>query len=174
MIILEPTTMLTDYLVTVFCLGFAISLYRECRRRSQRSVWLWATGFLLSAVSALIGGTYHGFAYYIGPDGLKAMWNVTVFLIGVSAGFMISGGFLGYLRKAHTSRKLIIAGIVVSAVAFMIQQSSLDIHKHFSHDDLFHCVQLVAFYLFYRSAKVLFDKPSVGSPGLETSVASED
>ena len=174
MTILEPTTMLTDYLLTVFCLWFAISLYRECRRRSQRSVWLWATGFLLSAVAALIGGTYHGFAFYIEPGTLKAMWNVTIFLIGASAGFMISGGFLGYLRKAHQSRKLIIAGIMVSALAFVIQQSSLDIHKHFNHDDLFHCVQMVAMYIFYRAAKVLFDKASPGTPGLGTGEGSKN
>jgi len=174
MTILEPTTMLTDYLVTVLCLGFAISLYRECNRRSQRSVWLWATGFLLLAAASLIGGTYHGFAAYFEPGALLAMWNVTIFLVGVSAGFMISGGFLGYLRRAHTSRKLIIGGILVSAVAFLIQQSSLDIHQHFNHNDLFHCVQLVALYLFYRSAKVLFDKPSPGTPGPETSESSEN
>ena len=174
MTIQEPTTMLTDYLVTAFCLGFAISLYRECRRRSQRSVWLWATGFLLLAVASSIGGTYHGFAFYFEPGVHNAMWNVTIFLVGASAGFMISGGFLGYLRKAHTSRKLIIGGIMLSLVAFLIQQSSLDIHKHFNHNDLFHCVQLAALYLFYRSAKVLFDKPSPGTLGPETSETSEN
>jgi len=174
MTILEPTTMLTDYLVTILCLGFAISLYRECRRRSQRSVWLWATGFLLLAVASSIGGTYHGFAVYFDPGVHKAMWNVTIFLVGTSAGFMISGGFLGYLREAHSSRNLIIGGIAVSLVAFLIQQSSLDIHKHFNHNDLFHCVQLVALCLFYRSAKVLFDKPSAGTPGFETSETGEN
>jgi hypothetical protein len=164
MTITEPMTMLTDYLLAILSLYFAISLYRECQRRDQRSVWLWATGFLLSSVAALIGGTYHGFATYLTPGVLSGMWNLTIFLIGMSGGFMISGGFIGFLREAHLSRNYVIAGIGVSFIAFLIQQSSLDIHRHFNHDDLFHCVQMIALYLFYRGAKVLFDKDLVPNP----------
>lgn len=87
---------------------------------------------------------------------------------------MVSGGFLGYLSEAHESRKLIIAGVVVSFLAFVVQQSSLDFHRDFSHNDLFHCIQLVALYIFYRAAKILFDKPTVGSPLVRPSEGSEN
>ncbi len=49
----------------------------------------------------------------------------------------------------------IVGGILLSFVGAAIQQSGFSLHQHFNHNDLFHIVQMVAFYLLYRGGKVL-------------------
>jgi hypothetical protein len=49
----------------------------------------------------------------------------------------------------------IVGGIVLSFVGAAIQQSGVSLHQHFNHNDLFHIVQMGAFYLLYRGGKVL-------------------
>ena len=58
----EPMTMVTDY--ALGALAFVLAL-RDCMRRraasGQLSIRLWAFGFVMTAVAAFVGGTYHGF-----------------------------------------------------------------------------------------------------------------
>ncbi|HEY3121773.1 MAG TPA: hypothetical protein VGL15_14200 [Vicinamibacteria bacterium] len=43
------------------------------------------------------------------------------------------------------------AGIGVSFVGALIQRSGFALHRHFNHNDLFHVVQTIAIYLYYRA-----------------------
>ena len=49
----------------------------------------------------------------------------------------------------------IVGGILLSFLGAAIQQSGLSLHQHFNHNDLFHIVQMVAFYLLYRGGEAL-------------------
>lgn len=49
----------------------------------------------------------------------------------------------------------IVGGILLSFVGAAIQQSGFTLHQHFNHNDLFHVVQMVAFYLLYHGGKAL-------------------
>jgi len=49
----------------------------------------------------------------------------------------------------------IVGGILLSFVGAAIQQSGVSLHQHFNHNDLFHIVQMLAFYLLYRGGKAL-------------------
>ncbi len=49
----------------------------------------------------------------------------------------------------------IVGGILLSFVGAAIQQSGVSLHQQFNHNDLFHIVQMGAFYLLYRGGKVL-------------------
>ena len=49
----------------------------------------------------------------------------------------------------------IVGGILLSFVGATIQQSGFSLHEHFNHNDLFHIVQMVAFYLLYRGGNAL-------------------
>jgi hypothetical protein len=51
----------------------------------------------------------------------------------------------------------IIAGIVVSIVAGALQQSGIDLHRHFNHNDLQHVVQMVAIWFLYEGGRRLRD-----------------
>jgi len=53
----------------------------------------------------------------------------------------------------------IVAGIAVSIVAALIQQSGFDLHRNLNHNDLQHLVQMVAVWLLYRGGLLLRDAP---------------
>ena len=57
--------------------------------------------------------------------------------------------------QGHASGPWIVFGILVSFFAAGIQQSGLQLHEHFNHNDLYHVVQMVSVYLLYRGGKLL-------------------
>jgi hypothetical protein len=46
-------------------------------------------------------------------------------------------------------------GVLLSFVGTAIQQSGFSLHTHFNHNDLFHVVEMAAFYLLYRGGLTL-------------------
>ena len=72
--------------------------------------------------------------------------------------------FLPYIVKTlwrHRSRILLtLAGSAVALFVFCfvgagIQQGGFSLHSHFNHNDLFHVVQMGAFYLLFRGASTV-------------------
>ena len=61
------------------------------------------------------------------------------------------------IRYRAESAKWILSGVAVSLLSAGIQRSGFDLHVHFNHNDLYHVVQIVGLYLFYRGASVLQD-----------------
>src|SRR5262245_19368853 len=80
--ITEPATMITDYFLAMASLVFGVLLLRLRTRRREMSLLLWGIGFLASALAAIFGGTYHGFALYFSDPRHRATWNLTMLLIG--------------------------------------------------------------------------------------------
>jgi hypothetical protein len=52
----------------------------------------------------------------------------------------------------------LIGGVIVSFAAAGIQASGLTLHQHFNHNDLYHVVQMGAFWLLYRGGALLRDR----------------
>ncbi|MBH0200236.1 MAG: hypothetical protein HP497_12585 [Nitrospira sp.] len=65
--------------------------------------------------------------------------------------------YQGVVRNAP-SAGWIIAGILVSFLAALVQQSGLALHPSFNHNDLYHVVQMVGMVLLYRGASLLQDR----------------
>jgi MFS family permease len=159
--ITEPATMLTDYFLTVICLLFALKLRRLPDFSSSTSKKLWALGFLVSGLAAAVGGTFHGFTLHFSPGTAKALWNVTVFCLGAGSAFMIAGTLAAAIGRHTATARWLLSGLAVSAIGLVLLGSGFSLHKHFNHNDIYHCVQAVALYLFFRGAKLLEDRPAV-------------
>ena len=52
----------------------------------------------------------------------------------------------------------LVAGVAVSLVAGLVQVRRIAFHRHFNHNDLFHVIQMVALYLFFRGGALLVDR----------------
>ena len=52
----------------------------------------------------------------------------------------------------------LIAGVLVSLVAGIVQARRLALHRHFNHNDLYHVIQMAALYAFYRGGALLVDR----------------
>lgn len=62
------------------------------------------------------------------------------------------------LTTQHTlSAKWILAGTALSIAAAGIQLSGFDLHRNLIHNDLYHIVQMIAMYIWYRGGLLLRD-----------------
>jgi len=159
--ITEPVTMLTDYALAAASLYFAYLLARILGPRNRVSAWLWCAGFLASAVAALLGGIYHGFGSDFDASTLRSMWNIAVFVMGLSGGCMVGGIHAAYVRREDGTVKWIAAGVLVTLIGLTVQQTGFRSHSDFNHNDIYHLIQIAAFYLLFRGACTLRDRQTV-------------
>lgn len=205
MTIAEPTTMLTDYALAGVSAYLSIKLLRQAS--AELPTRLWSVAFAFVALSALAGGTWHGFRPVLDARTLTVLWKLTVFAVGVFDLLMAVGAILAtvtgrvrtgllaavglkflvyavwmvehnefryvvldsaatmvlllalhgqalWLRGDRASR-WIIAGVLVSALAAIIEASGFALHRHFNHNDLYHVIQTMAMALFYRGGRDL-------------------
>ena len=52
----------------------------------------------------------------------------------------------------------LVAGVAVSIVALLVQVRRIALHRHFNHNDLYHVIEMVALYLFFRGGALLVDR----------------
>lgn len=100
----EPTTMVTDFMITVAAACFSTGLVRAGRRRPAQQ--LWAAGFAFIAVGALLGGISHGFARYLDEAQSFWTWKATVYAVGLSMLFAVAGTIAG-TRLRYTARSVL-------------------------------------------------------------------
>ena len=160
--ITEPMTLVTDYLMAAQCVFLALSLLAKSRRAGRGSVRLWVTAFLVAALAALAGGTAHGFRLYLGEANHSIVWLVTVWSIGSSSVLMFLAGLRSALRPetdVEEDRKTGVSwlwkGIAVSAVGILLMVNKVSLHQHFNDNDVYHVVQMVGLYFFYKGAVLL-------------------
>jgi Family of unknown function (DUF6962) len=155
--ITEPTTMVTDYLITAWCVVLAVKLLGK-RSFAGGPVQLWIWVFWVTALAALAGGTAHGFKLYLEGPALAVVWTATVAAIGASAALAVAASvrsFQGsHLPAAHrdSAKRLWQTGVFVTLAGVTIQQSGWGLHQNFNHNDIYHLVQIVGLYYFYRFA----------------------
>lgn len=104
MSITEPMTMITDYVLGAFALVLAARLMREGMGSGQVSVKLWAVAFLMTAIAAVVGGTFHGFIRMVPSDAGRAMWKMTLLATGIGSACLLASAVLagttGTLQRA--------------------------------------------------------------------------
>jgi hypothetical protein len=148
----EPVTTLTDYALGVASLGFAVLLLHTSAPRPI-SVRLWSIGFFISAIAAFVGGTYHGFKPALDDSALRSLWNITIYSIGASGAFMVSGALTSSLGRHHKSTRWLLLGVAVTLAGFAIQQTNIQLSDNFNHNDIYHVMQIGALYLFFKGAR---------------------
>ena len=115
----EPMTMITDYALGAVSAVLGWRLYRDAREERARKFWGLAFGAL--AVSALLGGTHHGFAAMMSQATYAISWKVTVVAIGVFSFGMMAGSMLATTHGALRAGLLAIAGVqLVVYTAWML------------------------------------------------------
>ena len=154
--ITEPVTMLTDYALGTANLLFAISIFTRMDSRNRVTGLLLGLGFLFQAISAIVGGTFHGFATHIPDSTLRSLWNVICITAGGAFAFLASGVHSADVRR--TNGQWIVAAIVIAVGSLGIQLSGFRRHQNFNHNDIFHVILIGAMCLFYKGASSLKDR----------------
>ena len=172
MMINEPVTVATDYVLTLASLIFGGLLWR-------RGVRMWAIAFFFTACGSFFGGTFHGF-------GGTAVWKATVYSIGLASLFLLLPFlrvvaitiFVAYaawmtvhddvlwvivdygvtllllaivvtVRWSPMSRWVLLS-VVVSVIGAVVQQAPIAYHN-----DIYHVIQLAALWMLYRAGTLM-------------------
>lgn len=83
----EPATAITDYLLAVelLVLGSLLAV-----SSSHMPVRLWAASFILMALAAVAGGTFHARRFVLDTTSLQALWNTVRIGIALSFGLLLA------------------------------------------------------------------------------------
>ena len=100
--IAEPSTMLTDYALAAVTGYLALRLHK-----TGKSPW-WTVAFVALALTALLGGTYHGFG--------APVWKATVLLAGIVSCAMVVGAAIA--TTTGPLRKIIVVLAVAKLLAY--------------------------------------------------------
>lgn len=145
--------MLTDYALAALAIVLGLGLLGPGEHSGP--VILWAAGFFVTASAALTGGTFHGFARWLGENTRCSLWNVTVFLIGASSGLMIAAAVVSPVGWSDPATKWFLSGLVAAALGLGVQQSGWQLHRHFNHNDISHVIHMGALVFFYLGARLI-------------------
>lgn len=63
------------------------------------------------------------------------------------------------LRCGDPAPRWVLAGIAVAFAGAAVQASKLQLHPHFNHNDLYHLIQIGAFYLLWQGGQRFSDHP---------------
>jgi hypothetical protein len=128
--ITEPATMVTDYLLALLTIYFAVRLLK--RETGQRSVGLWSAAFFATAFAAIVGGTSHGFALYLSDFWQTAIWKATVYSIGVASFCMLAGSVIAAIKPPL--QKCLVAAAAAQFLVYAVWMINHDDFKYVIYD----------------------------------------
>ena len=82
-------------------------------------------------------------------------FRFVVYDYGATLLLILGFQLVAFYKQRSVAAGWIVLGILLSFVGAAIQQSGFSLDTHFNHNDLFHVVQMGAFYLFYRGGLTL-------------------
>lgn len=146
---LSPPAALLLWKITVYAVGlaslflFAGALFASLEGAPRRILLVFAAlKFLLYAAWMAVHNDFLYVIYDYAP---------TLFFV-----LLLQAAAWG--RRREESAPWIISGIVVSFAGAAVQASGFAVHAHFNHNDLYHVIQMGAFWLLYRGGMLLRDR----------------
>ena len=115
--ITEPMTMITDYAMGALALVLAVRLLADGAAGRQLSGRLWAAAFVMTAVAAFVGGTYHGFIQWIPGAAGRLVWKVTLTATGVGSAFLLASAVVAATTQGI--RRALLAVVLIKLVVYL-------------------------------------------------------
>ncbi|MCY3414674.1 MAG: hypothetical protein INQ03_23695 [Candidatus Heimdallarchaeota archaeon] len=148
--ITEPMTMITDYILTIESIIFAVILLIY---NSNSATIYWAVAFIAAGISAFLGGTSHGFKQYLGESKNSVIWKLTMISIGLGAVTMLSGLIFTVLSPS-TGRVFCICIVWFSYLFYLFK---------IRNDDRF--LLVILFYVPYLLIILIIELINLHNPG---------
>jgi len=153
MLLFEFSTLALLWKIMLFALSFAgcFMLFATLKSSLSRRWQRWGSllvGIKLSAylIGMLLYASFENAFLYGVVDYLSAMLWVLILELRAAL-------------YAPPYRSLwIMGGILMSGVAIALQTSGVVLFEYFNYNDLYHLVQMIALYWFYRGARLLKDR----------------
>lgn len=88
----------------------------------------------------------------------KPEFRVAAIDYGAALTILFAGAAYGLMRWRAAGATWLMGGVLVSLVAAGVQARRVAPHRWFNHNDLFHVIEIVALYLFFRGGLLLVDR----------------
>ena len=122
--ITEPMTMITDYAMGTLALVLALRLFGDAGAGSQLSGRLWAAALLMTAVAAIVGGTYHGFIEWMPGARGRMVWKLTLLATGVGSACLLGAALVA--ATTGTLQGALVAVVCVKLAVYVWSISTRD------------------------------------------------
>lgn len=128
MTITEPITMLTDYVIAVesFIIVILLAQILSGQRQQQIAMSWWLVSFGLVGVAAALGGTCHGFTYYLSNAAIRSLWAIMLFALSFASLCMLIATVITTLPRRV--QKWFLIGATVKSCIYLAWAT---IHSHF-------------------------------------------
>jgi hypothetical protein len=157
----EAITAITDYTLGAASLGFAIAIGRSIGPHNRVSAWFWCAAFIAAAAAASAGGTFHFLDSPSQDEARQTLWTLIVVSMGAFGAFVTAGIHAAYVQRKDGTIQWLAGGIAVTLIGAAIQRLRLPQSASLDHNGMYHLIQIVALYLFYRCALTVHDRPGV-------------
>jgi hypothetical protein len=107
--ITEPSTLATDYMLGALCAVLAWRLRLRALVEHQQAMRQWAQALAATAIGSFAGGTYHGFSAVLPAPVARALWAVTMIVVGLAACLLLSATLTAAVRR--TSRRWLLVAV---------------------------------------------------------------
>ncbi|HEU4720263.1 MAG TPA: hypothetical protein VFS59_02785 [Gemmatimonadaceae bacterium] len=114
-----------------------------------------ARGYARAAILAFAAIKLVVFVYRVAR---RPEFRVAAADYGGALAVLLAGAAYEAYRSRAPGMTWLIAGVLVSLVAGIVQARRLALHRHFNHNDLYHLIQMAALYAFYRGGAQLADR----------------
>jgi hypothetical protein len=114
--ITEPMTMITDYVMGALAFVLAMRLLGDATAGRQLSGRLWAAAFVMTAVAAFLGGTYHGFIQWMPGVAGRVMWKATLLATGIGSACLLAAAVSA--ATAGSLQRALVAVVVVKLLVY--------------------------------------------------------
>jgi hypothetical protein len=88
----------------------------------------------------------------------KPEFRVAAVDYGAALAVLLVGACYALIRWHQPGATWLIAGVVVSLIAGLVQAFRVSPHRWFNQNDLFHVIEIVALYFFFRGGSLLVDR----------------
>jgi hypothetical protein len=112
----EPSTLVTDYLLSGVALVLGVRLWNLAPLSDWTPTRLWSAAFVVGAAGAAAGGTVHGFRASLTPPLEHVLWTGCL-MAGVLSGALLVGGAASYALRGTAHRVVRAAGAAVLIAA---------------------------------------------------------
>jgi 4-amino-4-deoxy-L-arabinose transferase-like glycosyltransferase len=156
----DDITAITDYALAAASLGFAIAVGRSIKPHNRVSAWFWCAAFVAAAAAGAAGGAFHFLDSPSQDEGRQPLWTLIIVSMGAFGAFVTAGIHAADVQRKDGTILWLAAGIAVTLMGAAVQRLRLP-QSVLDHNGLYHLIQIVGLYLFYRCALTVHDRPGV-------------
>jgi Kef-type K+ transport system membrane component KefB len=157
----EELSAITDYALAAASLIFAIAIGRSIGPHNRVSAWFWCAAFIAAVVAGAAGGAFHS----LDADGQvptrELLWTLIIVSMGVFGAFVTAGIHAANVRREDGTVGWLAAGIVTTLIGAAVQRLPFPESAKLDENGVYHLIQIVGLYLFYRCARTVHDRPGV-------------